>query len=237
MSSLKTRNEILSHLRNVLDTRNKRQEKEDDETQQQSADQNVLDDDKSYISIPSTSAVDEPEEEVDEENAARRQLAPFRRTGTIVFEDNILKVIAVEVSHKRYSRFNVGDHLYALNFRVKAQNPPLLLDIQNALNQAIIQVLDKLKTVYPQDEHFQVYLTIISQEISNGLNSGNYSLKTPSPVIARWMTSMLYHFLKSNQTIRLNNTFHIKVKVLSVAHTNHLIRRKTSFQKHVPKYH
>ena len=165
---------------------------------------------------------------------ARRLHSPFPANGKTVYNNDLLSVSVQEIAHKNFSRFNIGDHLYAINFNVhKNKTPPLLLDIEEALNTALTSVLKRLKAAYSNREDFQVYVTIIGHGIKSGLNSGNYSLRSPPEKISRWVLSMLYNYLKSNQTLRLNKTFHVKVKVLSVEHTNDLIGRNSSFRKHV----
>ena len=161
---------------------------------------------------------------------------PFPPRGKTVLQNSDLNITVREISHQRYSRFNVGDHLYSIRLRpTDRTNMPLIANIEDSLQQALIRVLNSLKESYPQEEDFQVYLTILGKDIRGGLNSGNYSLRTPSHKIVRWMLSMLYNYLKSNQTMRLDNSFHVKIKVLSMHHTNDLVRRRRMFRKHV--YH
>ena len=69
---------------------------------------------------------------------------------------------------------------------------------------------------------------MIEKNILKGLNSGNYSLNTPSWQIARWVMAMLYNYLKSRQTLKLNNSFKIHIKVLSTRHANDLEQNKRS---------
>ncbi len=167
---------------------------------------------------------------------ARRQETPFPKNGKIVFRNEFLQSIVKEVDHKKYSRFNVGDHLYSLNFHINDKSKrPLLLDMEEVLYVSLISVLEKLKKSYPSNEDFQIYLTIIGPGIKSGLNTGNYSIRAPSAKIVRWMLSMLYNYLKSNQTMHLNRKFHVKIKVLSVEHTRNLQKNHRTFKKHV--YH
>ncbi len=69
--------------------------------------------------------------------------------------------------------------------------------------------------------HHQVYVTLIEKNLLKGLNSGNYNINTPSYIIANRILSMLYNYLKSYQTLRLNPSFKIQIKVLSVSHMAH----------------
>ncbi len=46
---------------------------------------------------------------------------------------------------------------------------------------------------------------------------------------------MLYNYLKSKQTLKLNNSFKIQIKVLSRRHTNDLVQQNRRFRQHI--YH
>ncbi len=160
---------------------------------------------------------------------------PFHE-GTIVYEEPEFRLKVKSVQHIRRTRYMLSDHLYSMWIEQKEKgDPPLLLDLETAIEQGLIRVLDELKSVYPSHHQYQIYVTIIAQQILSGLNSGNYSLNTPSEKIARWMLSMLYHYLKSKQTLRLDKTFKIQIKVLSVGHTNNLMQNNAKFRRHV--YH
>ncbi len=158
--------------------------------------------------------------------------------GTKVFENDVFKLFVKSAEHKKSSKYNLSDHLYKVTVEEKTGEPALLLDIEEPLREALVKILDKLKTVYNKDNHHQVYLTIIEKNILNGLNSGNYALNAPSKKIANWVCSMLYNYLKSKQTLTLNDSFNVKIKVLGVKHILDLMndkKRKKPFQPHI--YH
>ncbi len=163
---------------------------------------------------------------------------PIYRQGSKVFEDNTYKVYIKAVKHKQHTQYSLADHLFLIWVKTKKymRAPPLLFNLENALEKALTHILDNLKTVYnAAHNQNQVYVTILHQDILKGINSGNYSLNTPSIKIVRWILSMFYHFLKSNQTLRLNDSFKIQIKVLSIRHTNDLIKRRRGFVQHI--YH
>ncbi len=65
-------------------------------------------------------------------------------------------------------------------------------------------------------------------------------MNTPSLIIANRVLSMLYNYLKSFQTLRINPSFKIQVKVLSVPHMTYMEskkqrRKKRPYQKQI--YH
>ncbi len=163
---------------------------------------------------------------------------PFEE-GTNVYQDSSIVVTAQSVAHKRFTRFALNDHLYNLSITPSGHGKkPLILNISQALKGALKHVLNTLQTVYGKDLHHQVYVTIIENKILHGLNSGNYDINTPSDIIANRVMSMLYNYLKSFQTLRINPSFKMQVKVLSVPHMAYmeskLRKRKVrkSYRKH-----
>ncbi len=144
--------------------------------------------------------------------------------GKTVFKNQAVSIKAKSVSHKRYTRFSLQDHLYNIELAPTRRKAPLIINISKALKTSLIKVLDKLKEVYAKNLHHQVYVTIIEQKILKGLNSGNYDINTPSYIIANRILSMLYNYLKSYQTLRINPSFKIQIKVLSVSHMAHMRR-------------
>ncbi len=159
--------------------------------------------------------------------------------GTKVFEDEDFVFFIKSADHKKSSKYNLSDHLYKITIHQKrGDDPALLLDVEEPLRAALIKILDDLKKVYRKDNHHQVYLTILDKSILNGLNSGNYALNAPSSKIANWVCAILYNYLKSKQTLTLNESFNVKIKVLGVKHILDLMnnkKRKKPFQPHI--YH
>ncbi len=171
----------------------------------------------------------------DEGRPPSRSRNPYEQ-GTIVMATSDYNLKVKSISHTRETRYRLSDHLYSIwvEQRKRGAPAPFLLDMEEALETALIHVLNELKSVYARNQ-YQIYVTVVDRHIRSGLNSGNYSLQTPSKKIARWMMAMLYNYLKSNQSLRLNNSFKIQIKVLSVSHTNNLEQNRPRFRRHV--YH
>ncbi len=127
---------------------------------------------------------------------------------------------------KRNLRFGIDDHLYNLNIDGRRRQPPLVSNVAKGLKIALIQLLNDLKHLYDKNNYHQVFVTVIEKNILRGLNSGNYDLATPSSIIANRVLSMLYNYLKSFQTLRLNPSFKVQLKVLSLRNMRHLRRSK-----------
>ena len=136
-----------------------------------------------------------------------------------------------QVDHKRITRFSLNDHLYNINISSRRRDLPLLSSVEKGLKISLIAAIENLKSLYNSQNHHQIYVTIIERQILRGLNSGNYDLNTPSIIIANRVLSMLYNYLTSYQTLRLNKSFKVQIKVLSTVH-NEAIRRSKRIQFH-----
>ncbi len=171
----------------------------------------------------------------EEENENHAVPHPIYSRGKAVYEDHFCKVFVKAVQHNRRTQYSLSDHLFNVWIEPKGSNP-YIVDLEGALEKALIQILDSLKAVYNATQNQnQIYITIIEKNILHGLNSGNYSLQTPSQKIVRWVLSMLYNYLKSDQTLKLNDTFKIQIKVLSLRHVQDLEKFRRKFKRHI--YH
>ncbi len=174
-------------------------------------------------------------EEKESENQSQMTGAGQRsyERGTIVFTDPNVEVEVKAVEHKRYTRFRSDDHLYQVKIHPKRRNAPLLLSLENALREALLAILIKLKNNYPSHLHQQVYITIIESNILHGLNTGNFDLNGPGNEIVNRAITILHSYLKSNQTMKLNNSFKIQIRVLGHNHTVHLQQNNPRFKKKI----
>ena len=157
---------------------------------------------------------------------------PYER-GTIVFSDRNVEITVQSVRHQRNTRFRTQDHLYQININPRRRSAPLLLSLERAIQEGLTTILMRLKQSYPANLHHQIYLTIIERNILHGLNTGNFDLNSPAPLIINRALTILHSYLKSKQTLRLNDSFKIQIKVLSHAHTRHMERTKPAFRKHI----
>ncbi len=166
---------------------------------------------------------------------------PLFRRGRDIYSDDAYIAHVKAVSHKRRTQYSLSDHIFDLTIAPKNKHTnqrPYLINLEEIIGEALIKILDRLKTAYKRTiKQNQVYITIIEKHIIKGINSGNYLLTTPSLDIASWVLALLYHYLKSRQTMRLNNSFKIQVKIISARHASDLQnkRKKPSFVRHT--YH
>ena len=153
--------------------------------------------------------------------------------GKTVYQSPSFSITVQQIEHTRRTRYSMDDHLYDIRIHPKqGQQMPFLLNIEPALQTALTYVLELLKQLYPAQNNHQLYVTILDRSLLKGINTGNYSLNTPSQFIVRYVLAQLYNFLKSNQTLVLNQSFKLQVKVLSVRTTNDLVRRR-NFRPHI----
>ncbi len=159
-------------------------------------------------------------------------IAPFQR-GTDIYTDSNVRIHIQSVEHQRHTRFRAEDHLFQIKIYPNRRSAPLLLALETALENALFQILQKLKTTYSHDLHHQIYLTIIEQNILHGLNTGNYDLSAPPHEIVNRALTILHSYLKSNQTMKLNDSFKIQIKILSQNHTSYSERYNPTFKKKI----
>lgn len=156
---------------------------------------------------------------------------PYDNEDTI-FENNSFIVELREIDHRTASVFNINDHLFQLSILPKKNKPIRISDLFELLDHNITKALDLLKERYTDNLHSQIYATIIDNNINNGINVGNYSIKADSQIITNSLLNSLESYLQSNESHILNDSFCVQFKVLSVAHVRHKIEHSSTFQLH-----
>ncbi len=157
---------------------------------------------------------------------------PFQQ-GTTIYSDTNVEVHIQAVDHQRHTRFRAEDHLFQVTIHPNRRRAPMLLSLETALKEALMSILLQLQNNYPSTSHHQVYITIIENKIKHGLNTGNYDLSAPPTHVVNRALTILHSYLKSNQTMKLSDSFKIQIKVLSHRHTQHLVSNKPRFQKKI----
>lgn len=72
-----------------------------------------------------------------------------------------------------------------------------------------------------------MYVTIHQQDMQSSINSGGFELQANEPQkMVNYALNMLNRFLNSNASLRLDNSFCIYFKVLSVQHVNYAFHRR-----------
>ena len=160
----------------------------------------------------------------------------------VAFEDDNFRINVEKVRHIQQKRFTAEEHMYDVTLDYLNANGPEQIPLIKSLQQiykALKVVIKRLKKNYlkDDDDHRQVYTTIISRKMIRGLRTGNYDLKTPTSIIATHIIYMLYYFLQSkakSETL-LDDSFKINFKVLSRAGVQRR-RGKGNFREHIYKH-
>ena len=102
----------------------------------------------------------------------------------------------------------------------KDRSQPLLRDILIFLEKAFEYVLENLKPFYNHLDKQIAYLVLYQEPMINGLNTGGFELhnKDDAKLMVERVLKMLYQYLISNQTLKLDETFKVYLKILSVDH-------------------
>ena len=153
---------------------------------------------------------------------------------SVIFRNQSFVANLRQVGHRRNTRFSLSDHLYDLRIVPRDHRQVLLTDLFPLLHQSISTALDRLREIYDNDFRRQVYVTVIDRSCERGLNSGNYNLNTGSDIISNHVLNMIEAYLQSNLSLRLNDSFHIKFKILSVEHFDHNIANNPDLYPHFP---
>jgi hypothetical protein len=77
-----------------------------------------------------------------------------------------------------------------------------------------------LRGFYDPNDHNIAYMTFFQEPMINGLNTGAFEIHEGSTEMVRRLLMILNQFLQSNQSLRVNETFKVYIKVLSVSHMN-----------------
>ena len=158
----------------------------------------------------------------------------FDTLPNIIFEDNNLQLIIEKGNHIKQRKFRLEDHLFYLKLKLK--NPtldaPYLRDILNFLEVGFDYIITQIRQFYQSDDHNIAFLTLYQQPMINGLNTGGFDIQESGSEIVDRVLKMLEQFLISNQTLKLDNTFKVYLKVLSVAHMKY---KKMTRKEHIAK--
>ena len=149
-------------------------------------------------------------------------LAP-KNMSEIIYENDLMKLTIEKSSFLRQKKFKLHDHLFHIKITLKNSNrsPPLLRDILNFLQIAFDHILTNIRTLYNNDDHNVAFLTLYQKPMVNGLNTGGFDLQENSVEMVQRLLTMLEQFLVSNQNLKLDESFKVYLKVLSVQHMQH----------------
>lgn len=146
---------------------------------------------------------------------------------TPLYENDHIKIFVVKDYLKRQKIFKLDDHLYSLKVEVKDGHPPLLTSLLDVLREAFEFMIKSLKNFYHANDRNIMYMTIYQNSMQSALNSGGFELHGNQPQnMVNYALNMLNRFLNSNATLKLDDSFCVYFKVLSVQHVNYTFHRR-----------
>ena len=107
--------------------------------------------------------------------------------------------------------------------------------------KAVTALFRHLKSAYKDSDipfKYLVMVTVVGTGITNGLNTGAYLLSDPNEKLLETLKSMIINFLKSRQDVQIDDSFGVRIKIISVAHLKALVEKgkiKMSQYLHRPK--
>ena len=155
----------------------------------------------------------------------------------LAYENENFELIIERANHLRQKKFNLEDHLFHMKIRLKnSTSAPLLRDILEFLDKGFDYILTNIRRFYNPQDHNVAFLTLYQAPMINGLNTGGFDLQESSNQLIERILTMLEQFLVSNQTLKLDETFKVYLKVLSIEHMSshkrlHPKRTKAFYKK------
>ena len=148
--------------------------------------------------------------------------------GNYVIESGSLEFRVKRVHFERQQHFRLEDHLFQLDLVSRSRRPPELLSILTHLKTGVAALIEELQALYSRDDKHQIYITFDDDKFTHGgLNTGNYSLHSNKENVsdsdyadatANDALNMLGNLLRSYDRLKLDGSFHLFFRVLSVPH-------------------
>ena len=189
-------------------------------------------------SIPRQEIVNDPTQETISNNPTQLTIGSNRTQNIpllndIVFRNDSMELYIERANHIRQTRFRLDDHMFHIKIKLinPNANPPYLRDILDFLERAFNYILTNIRGHYKTDDHNIAFLTLYQKPMINGLNTGGFDIQEDSQQMVERVLTMLEQFLVSNQTLKLDQTFQVYLKVLSVKHMVHKMTVKPSGNK------
>jgi G:T-mismatch repair DNA endonuclease (very short patch repair protein) len=111
--------------------------------------------------------------------------------------------------------------MFYIKLRLKrGKAAPFLIEILDALQTGFQYILNNLRSFYNPSDHNIAYMTFFQEPMVNGLNTGAFDIHEGASEMVKRLLQILNQFLISNQSLKVNDTFKVYVKVLSVEHVN-----------------
>ena len=93
-----------------------------------------------------------------------------------------------------------------------------MTDLLDVFNQGFNFILNHLKLFYDEKDHNIGFMTLYQQPMVNGLPSGPFDIQDNSVQLVDRILAMLYIYLTSHQSLQLDKSFKVYLKILSIPH-------------------
>jgi hypothetical protein len=110
--------------------------------------------------------VDDPDDPVQEEEEVLHEVEPLGthiyQSNQVVYENKDFRMEILKTQFKKWSRFNIADHLFVLKCAMKSptSQKPLLGELFEALEKSMDIILSEMKGFYQKPDHeHQIYVT------------------------------------------------------------------------------
>jgi len=114
-------------------------------------------------------------------------------------------------------------------FISKTKRPILWSSIEDILTKTLQLILEHLQVKYTTDKEAIVYFCINQNNLTTGIRSSPHVLNQNSlHNMVDHVMATFHHYVNSNQSVALNETFEIFFKVLSGVHVAHVPNRRTA---------
>jgi hypothetical protein len=111
---------------------------------------------------------------------------------------------------------------------------PLIADLYDILERALIQVLQKIQKEFTIDgQQHQLFLALTGSNIPMGIRTQNFSIRSSARLMANQLISDLMSFVDSNEGIHVSSDFGLNVVVLSLAEINDRSQRGAIKMHHI----
>ena len=182
---------------------------------------------ESDVSFSDVSFIEPEEENLEPIDLDQLEEGPFNQQQVIYNDaESNLSLKIKKIRHQRETNY-LEDHLFEISVTEnrRSQNPPFLISLLMIFRTAIIEILNNLAQFYDERNNHQMYMTVIDDSINHGLNTGNYNIRSDPNTITERVLTMLYNFLTSHMSLRLNQSFRFNIKVLSLRHARDRFQR------------
>ena len=140
----------------------------------------------------------------------------------VIVENSNIKILLKRARFRRFSRFNVDDHLFNIEILTKDNQEIEVLSVITLIELAIKKSLSLLQEEYGSDDEQLFFLTIIDSELFNGINTGGVTFDSEAGKIANFISAKLLRYLvQSNEHLKINHSFKIAIKIATRQHVQY----------------